>query len=64
MYGISVGYARGKLTRKAIAHAVIDPTAVMKEKVQALHTDVMYRAQVSCISCGTTSINYTGPSTQ
>lgn len=32
----------GKLTHKAIARVVIDPTSIMKEKVQALHTDVMH----------------------
>jgi len=42
IYGIPVAYVRGKLTQKAIAHAVIDPTAMMKEKVQMLHTDVMH----------------------
>jgi hypothetical protein len=42
IYGIPVAYLRGKLTRKATAHAVINPTAMMKEKVQALHMDVMH----------------------
>jgi hypothetical protein len=42
IYGLPVAYVRGKSTRKAIAHAVIDPTAMMKEKVQALYTDVMH----------------------
>jgi hypothetical protein len=40
--GIPVAYVRGKLTWKTIAHVIIDPTAMMKEKVQALHMDVMH----------------------
>jgi hypothetical protein len=33
---------RGKLTKKAIYRAAIDPSAVMRDKVQKLHTDVMH----------------------
>jgi hypothetical protein len=42
IYGIPVAYVLGKLTKKAISRAVIDPTAIMREKVQTLHTDVMH----------------------
>jgi hypothetical protein len=42
IYGIPVAYVRGKLTERSIARAVIDPTVVMREKIQELHTDVMH----------------------
>ncbi len=42
IYGIPVAYVRGKTTRQAIARAVIDPEAIMREKTQVLHTDVMH----------------------
>jgi hypothetical protein len=42
IYGITVAYVQGKLTKKAISRAVIDPSAVMRDKVQTLHTDVMH----------------------
>jgi hypothetical protein len=42
IYGIPVAYVRGKTTRQAIARAVIDPEAIMKEKAQVLFTDVMH----------------------
>jgi len=42
IYGIPVEYLCGKLTQRSIAHAVIDPSVVMREKVQELHTDIMH----------------------
>jgi hypothetical protein len=42
IYGPPLAYVRGKLTKKAVYHAVIDPSAVMRDKVQKLHTDVMH----------------------
>ena len=41
-YGIPVAYMRGKLTKKFIAHAVIAPMTIMKEKVK------VYK-QMSCM---------------
>jgi hypothetical protein len=42
IYGIPVAYVKGKLTKKAISCAVIDPSTIMRDKVQTLHTDVMH----------------------
>jgi hypothetical protein len=42
IYGILIAYVLGKLTEKATAHAAIDPSVVMREKVQKLPTDVMH----------------------
>jgi hypothetical protein len=42
IYGIPVAYVHGKLTKQSIARAVTDPTVVMREKTQELHTDVMH----------------------
>jgi hypothetical protein len=42
IYGIPVAYVRGKLTKKAISRAVIDPSTIMRDKTQTLHTDVMH----------------------
>ncbi len=42
IYGIPVAYVRGKLTKKAISRAVIDPSDIMRDKTQKLHTDVMH----------------------
>jgi hypothetical protein len=42
IYGIPVAYVHGKLTKRSIARAVIDPTVVMREETQELHTDVMH----------------------
>jgi hypothetical protein len=42
IYGIPAAYVRGKLTRQAIARAVIDPEAIMREKDQVLYADVMH----------------------
>jgi hypothetical protein len=42
IYGIPVAYVRGKLTKKAISHAVIDTGTIMQDKTQTLHTDVMH----------------------
>jgi hypothetical protein len=39
--GIQVVYVQCKLTNKAIAHAVIYPTAIIREKMETLHTDVI-----------------------
>jgi hypothetical protein len=41
IYGTPVAYVWWKLTKKAISHMVIDPSAIIKERVQTLHTDVM-----------------------
>jgi hypothetical protein len=42
IYGIPVAYVRGKQTKQAIARAVIDPEAIMREKAQVLYADVMH----------------------
>ncbi len=42
IYGMPVVYVRGKTTCQAIAHAVIDPEAIMKEKSQVLYANVMH----------------------
>jgi hypothetical protein len=42
VYGVPVAYVRGKMTRQAIARAVIDPEAIMKEKNQVIYADVMH----------------------
>jgi hypothetical protein len=42
IYGIPVAYVHGKQTKQAIAHAVIDPEAIMREKAQVLYADVMH----------------------
>jgi hypothetical protein len=42
IYGIPVAYVRGKLTKKAISHAVIDTGTIMQDKTQTLHTNVMH----------------------
>jgi hypothetical protein len=42
IHGVPVAYVHGKLTRQAIARAVIDPEAIMKEKPQVLYANVMH----------------------
>jgi hypothetical protein len=42
IYGLPVAYIMGKTTRQAIARAVIDPEAIMKEKNQMIYADVMH----------------------
>ncbi len=42
VYGIPAAYIHGKLTRQAIARAVIDPEAIMREKNQVIYADVMH----------------------
>ncbi len=42
IYGTPVAYVRGKQTRQAIARAVIEPEAIMREKAQIIYADVMH----------------------
>ncbi len=42
IYGTPVGNVREKMTDRPTAHAVIDPLAMMREKNQVLHSDVMH----------------------
>jgi hypothetical protein len=42
IYGSPVAYVRGKLTKRAISRTIIDPSTIMKERLQTLHTDVMH----------------------
>jgi hypothetical protein len=42
IYGIPAAYVRGKLTRQAIARAVIDPESIMREKDQVIYADLMH----------------------
>jgi hypothetical protein len=42
IYGIPVAYVRGKTTRQAIARAIVDPEAIMKERAQVIYADVMH----------------------
>jgi hypothetical protein len=42
IYGIPVAYVRGKTTQQAIARAVVDPEAIMRERAQVIYADVMH----------------------
>jgi hypothetical protein len=42
IYGSPVAYIRGKLTKKAISHTIVDPSMIMKERLQTLHTNIMH----------------------
>ncbi len=42
IYGVPVAYVRDKMTHQAIACAVIDPGAIMREKTQTLYTDIVH----------------------
>jgi hypothetical protein len=42
IYGVPLEYVRGKMTARPAGRTPVDHTAVMKEKLQVMYTDVMH----------------------